>query len=305
MKKASNYVFKDGNGYIRNLPTNAVVTPSLDDKSVIIEFPSSFTIGSGNGGTGICQLGVKNVKDINGKLLELGSYIGNISTGSGEGPEIIKDEAQITWDGNDIKVKVSLTASLDILSLNDFRVDGYAPDSGYCSGSDVILLFKSGIKNNEKIDAIKDSGSSINLSVVNNNSVDSAGCNIKSGSTTVYIPPIAMPDLWSASSSNTDTVTVVFNQNIDDEIKTSYDDDFIFTNSSTGEELTPTTVSINGKNVIYKFSSGSLEQGDNISICANSDSSKINIRSEQHGDSGYTLYIPSSDDLEGKTIIVD
>lgn len=305
LEDSSNYLFKDGNGDIRTLPSSAIVSPSLDCKSVTIEFPSRFTIGSGSSGTSVIQMGVKNVKDADGNPLDLGSYLGEITVSSNDGPRIVSDTAQMTFEGNDIKVKVSLSAPLDVLSLNDFRVDGYAPDSGYCSGNDVILIFKSGIKNNEKIDGIKNSGESTTLSINSTNSLDWAGRNIRSGSTKVYVPPVTMPELWSAKSSNTDTVTIVFNQDIDDDMRSSYYDDFVFTDNTSGKELTPTGITIDQRKIIYRFNNGTLEEGDKISISANSDSSKINIRSEEHGNSGYTLYTPSTDDLDGRTITVD
>ncbi|APM40319.1 cell wall-binding repeat-containing protein [Clostridium kluyveri] len=304
LESSSNYLFRDGNGDIRTLPTSAVITGSLDYKSVTIEFPSSFTIGTGSGGTSVYEMGVKNVKDASGNPLDLGSYMGQITIDSSDGPKIVSDTAKMTFEDNDIEVKVSLSSPLDILSLSDFKVAGNAPDSGYCSGNDVILMFKAGIKNNEKIDDIKDSGSSATVSVTNTNSVDWAGRNIRSGSTKVYIPPMTRSDLWSAEGSNGNTVTIVFNQDIDNDIKTSYKDDFIFKDSD-GEELSPTGVTIDGRKVIYRFNNGTFEEGDKIYIYANSDSSEINVRSEKHDDSGYTLYVPSSEDLDGRTITAD
>lgn len=304
LEDSSNYLFKDGSGDIRTLPSSAIISPSLDCKSVTIEFPSRFTIGSGSSGTSVVQMGVKNVKDVDGNTLDLGSYLGDITVSSNDGPKIVAGTAKMTFEGNDINVKVSLSAPLDVLSLNDFRVDGYAPDSGYCSGNDVTLVFKSGIKNNEKIDGIKNAGESTTLSVNNTNSLDWAGRNIKSGSTKVYIPPVTMPGSWSASAS-ANTVTIVFNQDIDTDMRSSYYDDFIFTDSTTGKQLNVTGVTVDQRKVIYKFNNKTLESGDKISISANSDSSKINIRSDEHNDSEYTIYTPSTDDLEGRTITVN
>ena len=304
LEDSSNYLFKDGSGDIRTLPSSAIISPSLDCKSVTIEFPSRFTIGSGSSGTSVVQMGIKNVKDVDGNLLDLGSYLGDITVSSNDGPKIVAGTSKMTFEGNDINVKISLSAPLDVLSLNDFRVDGYTPDSGYCSGNDVILVFKSGIKNNEKIDGIKNAGESTTLSVNSTNSLDWAGRNIKSGSTKVYVPPVTMPGSWSASNSG-NTVTITFNQDIDTDMRSSYYDDFIFTNSTTGKQLNVTGVTVDQRKVIYKFNNGTLEKGDRISISANSDSSKINIRSDEHNDSEYTIYTPSTDDLEGRTITVN
>ncbi len=298
----SNYVFRDGTGQVKSLPGGATVTSSYDDKSVTIEFSSNYTIGSGSSSTSVIQLGVKDVVDQDGNSLDLGSYIGDISTDySSDGPGLISGTSQMTFSGDDIKVKVSLTGSLDILDMNDFRVDGYTPDSISSSGNDVVLTYKSGVKNGEKINAIKNCGESTNVSIVNSNSVDSAGRSIRTGSTIIYIPPTTKSDQFTAvSSSNNDTVNVVFNQSLDKDIQNQYSDDFEFKDTTTGKTLSPTSVSVDGKNVVYKFSSSSFDKGDTIKISANS--SSINIRSEKHGNYGYTTYSPSSDDLDGYTV---
>jgi putative cell wall-binding protein len=298
----SNYVFRDGTGQVKSLPGGSTVTSSYDDKSVTIEFSSNYTIGSGSSASSVIQVGVKDIVDQDGNTLDLGSYIGDISTDySSDGPGLISGTAQMTFSGDDIKVKVSLTGSLDSADLNDFRVDGNKPDSITTSGNDVILTYKSGVKNGEKIDDIKNSGESTNVSIVNSNSVDSAGRSIRTGSTIVYIPPTTKSDQFTAvSSSNSDTVNVVFNQSLDKDIQNQYSDDFEFKDTTTGRTLSPTSVSVDGKNVVYKFSSSSFDKGDTIKISANS--SSINIRSEKHGNYGYTTYSPSSDDLNGYTV---
>ncbi|MEY8000439.1 cell wall-binding repeat-containing protein [Clostridium sp. Mt-5] len=299
----SNYVFRDGTGEVRSLPGGATVTSAYDDKSATIEFPSSYTIGSGTSSTSVIQVGVKNVVDQDGNALDLGSYIGDISTSSSSGPGIISGAASMTFSGDDIRVKVSLSSALDSLDLNDFRVDGCSPDSGTISGNDVILIYKSGVKNGEKIDDIKNCGESTTVSVVNNNSVDSAGRNIRTGSTKVYIPPVTKSDQFTATSaSNTDTVNVVFNQNVDTAVQNQYSDDFVFTDVTTGRALTPTSVSVDGKTVIYRFSASSFDKGDSIKVAASGNSSNISIRSEKHDNAAYTTYSPSSDDLSGYSI---
>ncbi|PRR85699.1 cell wall-binding repeat-containing protein [Clostridium luticellarii] len=299
----SNYVFRDGTGEVRSLPGGAIVTPAYDDKSVTVEFPSSYNIGTGNTARDVVQLGVKDVVDEDGNSLALGSYIGDIGTSSGNGPGIISGTAQMTFSGDDIRVKVSLSEALDVFDLDDFRVDGNKPDSGITSGNDVILIYKSGVKNGEKIEDIKNSGESTTVSVVNNSSTDSAGRNIRTGSTKVYIPPMTESDQFDAvSASNADTVNVVFNQKLDTAINNQYIDDFVFTNVTTGKTLSPSSVSVDGKTVVYKFSASSFDAGDRIKVAASSNSSSISIRSQKHDNAAYTTYSPSSDDLSGYVI---
>lgn len=305
LQNSANYVFKDGNGDVRSLPSSATITPSRDNKSVTIEFPSSYTIGSGSSGSSVIKVGVKNLKDCDGNPMDLSSYMADVTTSDQDGPKLVAGSAQMTFVGNDIDVKVSLSEPLDVLALNDFRVAGYAPDSGFINGNDVTLIFKAGIKNNEKINAMKTLGDTTTVSVENTGSVDAAGRTIQSGSTEVYVPPITRQSMWSADTdSGMNTVRVAFNQDIDNDIVTSYKDDFLFTDEKTGKELTPSAVWIDSRDVVYRFDNGTFQKNDKILVRANSDSSKINIRSEDHNISGYTVYSPSNDDISGKVLTV-
>lgn len=303
LQNRSNYLFQDGTGDNRSLPGNSTVTPSYDDKSVTIEFPSNYKVAEGSGTSSVIQVGVKNVHDQDGNPLDLLSYMGQVTVESEtSGPKIIPGTAKMTFDGLDIVVQVSLTESLDTFDTNDFRVDGYKPDSGTTVGNDVILTYRSGVKNNEKINGIKNSGESTNLTISSTNSSDSAGRRIQTGSTIVYIPPMTKSDSFTASSNNyMNTVKVAFNQDIDNDIVTLYKDDFQFKDNTTGKVITPSAVSVDGRNVIYRFDNGAINHDDEITVTA-SNSSSINIRSESHNNSGYATYVPSREDREGYII---
>lgn len=302
-----NYYFIDGKGDTKKLPRSAVITPSGDGKSVSIEFSSSYTIGYGSSEVSVIKMGVANVKDKDGNLLGSISYNDSIGTDYSNGPSLIEDTARLTYDGNDIKVKVSLTAPLDILNLGDFRVAGNNPDSGIIVGNDLILTYKSGVKNNEKINAIKNSGSTVTFSISNPTSVDAAGRKIKSGSESVLLPPTTVPNSWRAetngSSGTNPSVTIVFDQNIDDEIEASYSDDFTFVNERTGESLEVVSVNVDDREVTYKFYNGSIKSGDKIDVRASSISNNISIRSDAHNQREHAVYTPTSDDLTVKTLI--
>lgn len=300
---SSNYLFRDGTGKMRDLPGGAIITPSYDDKSVTIEFPSSYTIG-GDGTTArdVAQMGVQNVTDKYGNSLDIG-YVGDIETSSSDGPGIISGTAKINFSGNDLVATVSFDAPIDSLDMNDFRIDGYKPDGGSANGSQVTLIYKSGVKNGDKIKGIKDCGDSTNFSVVNNGSTDAAGRRIRTGSTKVYIPPVTRSgDFEAISASNTDTVNVEFNQDIDTALHGDYIDDFVFEDVTSGKTLTPTSVSVDDKTVVYRFSTSAFDKGDVIKVSANSSTSSISVRSEKHDNAGYTTYSPSSDDLSGYTV---
>ncbi|AWI03092.1 cell wall-binding repeat-containing protein [Clostridium drakei] len=300
----SNYRFMDGTGEGRELPASTVLTASSDDKSVIIEFPSSYVIGDSERSNYIKQMSVANVKDQNGNLLET-SYNSAIGTNYGDGPKLIDNTAKMTFEDDNIVVRFSLTDTLDVINGNDFRVDGQTPDRCTMSGKSIILTFRPGIKNNEKIDAIRNSGSSTTLSIYSNNSYDSAGRRIQSGSDKVLIPPITRPDSWVAETNKNrgmnPSITIAFNQDIDSDARSSYYDDFIFINETTGQTIKPLSLSVDGRKVIYNFNTGTMSSGDKIRVKANS--SSINIRGKEDDDGKYSVFSPFTDDLNGRILI--
>lgn len=301
-----NYQFMNGKGEGQKLPISAVITPGVDDKSVTIEFPTSYIIDSGTDERSIVRISVANVKDKNGNTLEAGTYNGPISSDYNSGPRLITGTAKLTYEGDNIKVRFSLTAPLDTIVTSDFRVNSQTPDSCIMIGNDVILTYKAGIKNNEKINNIKNAGSSCSLSISGSASEDAAGRGLRTGSDTLLLPPTTVADSWRADSNRVSggnsTVTIAFNQSIDDDILSSYFDDFIFVNERTGQKLNVLDVDIDGKDVIYKFNNGAISSGDVIDVRANDNTSSINIRSEKRSND-YSYYTPSSDDLRTRTLI--
>lgn len=301
---AKNYFFIDGTGETKNLTSSTVITPSADDKSVTITFPSSYVIGQGNDDKYIVSMGVANVKDKDGNTLSGVAYTGAISTNYNSGPSLITTTSKLSYDGNNINVKVSLTDTLDVLAISDFRVDGQIPDSGSMQGKDVILTFRT----TSKVNAIRAAGSSTTVSVSSGSSVDAAGRNVRSGSDTLLLPPVTDQDSWVAQSATTSanycTVSMDFNQDLDSSIETSYYDDFIFTNERTGEKLNVTGIAIeNERKLVYKFESGAIESGDSIDVRVNDNSNNLNIRGKKNNNGTYAVMTPSKDDMATKTIV--
>lgn len=300
-----NYRFMDGNGESRKLPISATITPGVDEKSVTIDFPSGYIIDSGAGENHIARLSIQNVVDKDGNVIE--PFADIISRSYTTGPKLIDNTGKLTFVGNDIKVRFSLTAPLDIINLNDFRVHGQKPDGAVMMGSDVILTFRAGADKNDKIENIRNAGSTASISVSGGNCKDAAGRPLRSGSITLVMPPITNPNSWRATTSRSSysnpSVAIQFNQNIDDDVRTSYLDDFLFKNATTGKTLTPLDVSIDHDQVIYKFNVGSISVGDKIEVRANDDANLINIRGEAHN-GNYSVYSPSKDDLTVRTLNV-
>lgn len=300
----ANYFFIDGTGDTRKLPNSTVITPGADDKSVTITFSSSFSIGNGSTDRYVKIMGVSNVKDKSGNTLDVVSYSDKISTDYNDGPSLVDNTGSLTYSGNNITVKVTATEALDVLNINDFKVDGKTPDSGTLQDKSIILVFK----DSSKISAIRSSGASTTISVSSGNSGDAAGRKLKSGSITLLLPPITDPGSWVAKSANDSvnysSVTMHFNQEIDRSIETSYYDDFIFTNQRTGDKLNVTGVTIDdNRNIIYEFSRDAIKSGDKIDVRINDNLNNLNIRGKEYGNGNYAVMSPSRDDLDVTTIV--
>ncbi|MHC6178741.1 cell wall-binding repeat-containing protein [Clostridium sp. JNZ X4-2] len=299
IEDSSNYYIKTGDGKSQKIPSDTKIYSNSDNKSVTLEFPSSYSIGNEKYEDYINSVGVSDVTDTDGNTM-IGLYFADkISTSYTDGPKLVDNSGKLTYDGNDIKVQISLTAPLDILNIGDFKVAGKTPDAGTISGNDIILIFKSGIKNDEKIDTINNSGRSTTVNISGRTSVDVAGRKIQTASDTLLIPPKTVTKSWSTRGGYISSSTLVFNQNIDKDIEQSYNDDFIFTDETTGEKLNVASVIVDDKNITYKFDNNSVNVGDKIKVQANSDSSALSIRSEDDDDDYYSVYSPTSDDLGG------
>ncbi|OAA91922.1 cell wall-binding repeat-containing protein [Clostridium ljungdahlii] len=307
LKNSLNYYFVDGTGDTEALPYNTVITPGEDNTYVLIKFPSNYILSYGTSENNVLKVGVEYVKDKSLNTLSGIAYVDNISRDYSTGPSLVLNTVKIFYDGDDLKVQFILTSDLDNLNLNDFKIAGMTPDGGTISGRKVILTFASGIQDNVKINTVKSAGVNALLTIENPISKDIAGRTLKEGSDNVYsmqLPPRTDSSLWFASSAKgTNSVTIAFDEDIDDSIYGLYYDDFIFTNESTGGKLNPTSVSVNGKNVTYKFEDGSIKSGDKIDIHAALSPADVNIRSKKDASGENSVYIPSEYDLRIRTVI--
>ncbi|MBV7272644.1 cell wall-binding repeat-containing protein [Clostridium sp. PL3] len=298
-----NYFFIDGTGDTRKMPPNATAIPASDDRSVTLTFSSSYTIGDGTTDRYIRKIGVANVEDQEGNVLDSVAYTSDISKDLSGGPSVVDDTGKLVYDGNNIVVTFTLTDPLDVLVSSDFKVDGQSADSSVIDGKTVTLTFKGGIDKNSKIDTIRSAGARTTISVSGTASCDVAGRKIRTGSYTLLLPPTTDPTTWVADSSK-GTVSLKFNQDIDKDLISSYYDDFIFTNERTGNKLNVTGVTVkDDRNIVYTFSSGSIQSGDTIDVRANDNLANINIRGKEYGNGNYAVFSPSRDDLSTRTVV--
>lgn len=306
LKNPSNYYFVDGTGDTQPLPYNTVITPGEDNTYVLIKFPFNYILTYGTSKNNVLKIGVEYVKDTSLNTLAGIAYVDNISRDYSTGPSLVSNTIKFFYDGSDLKVQLILTSDLDNLNLDDFKVAGMAPDGGTTSGRKVTLIFANGIQDNIKINTVKSAGINALLTIENPASTDIAGCTLKDGSDKVYsmqLPPRTDPNLWIANSINrNNSVIITFDEDIDDSIYGLYWDDFIFTNESTGGKLNPISVSVNGKNITYKFEDGSIKSGDKIDIHTTVVSQDIDIRSAKDVSGENSVYVPSKNDLRVRTI---
>lgn len=336
IKSSSNYYFLNGKGNNNKLPLDTEIAIGAENKSAIIKFQTSYKIGIGPDENNVIKIGVGNVKDKAGNIIAGLWYSDYISETYLGGPSLITNTVKLEYSGDDIKATIKLSAPLEALDINDFTISGEVPDSGYISGKNIILTFNDGSvdkteRNSDgtnnlnygkyKVDVIKADGVKAQFAIVKakavqddkgnsidvGNSTDIAGRNIITAIDTIHnmnLPPRTTPNLWIANSGQgNNTVTISFDQNIDDSIAGMYDDDFIFTNARTGEKLIVTYVTVSGRNVIYHFVDGSINFGDKIYIRASEISSNINIRSQKDRNGSCIVYNPSKKDLEVSLVI--
>ena len=331
---SSNYYFVNGKGDTNKLPGDSIISLGTENKSAIINFPTNYKLGVGLDDNNVMKIGVANVKDTAGNTLTGLGYSDYISKVYSGGPSLVPNTVISEYSGDDVEVKIQLSDVLGSLDISDFALVGETPDSGIISGKSVILTFREDSKDarqknsngtdnlnygKNKIDVIKAAGVKAQFvilkakTIVDNkanslsvaNSTDEAGRNLIAGSDTVYnmmLPPRMLPNLWTANSEN-NTVTIAFDENIDDSILGVYEDDFIFTNGRTGQRLGATSATVSGRNVSYHFAEGSINSGDKINIRASGVASSISIRSEKDMNGDYAAYVPSKEDLDIKAVV--
>ncbi|MBC2396365.1 cell wall-binding repeat-containing protein [Clostridium tetanomorphum] len=308
ISNASNYYYVNGVGDTKVLPNNAEIFITEDCKSVVICFPSNYILDKGKYENYIIKIGVTNVKDRSGNNLPDIAHFDNISTIYTGGPSIVQNTLKVYYDGDDIKAEILLKDALNTLNINDFKIAGQRPDKGSILGRNIILTFADGKEENVKINAIKKAGVNVTLEIVNPNSADIAGRKLEEACEQAYnvqLEPKTIFHLWTVDSSfENNSVTVVFDKNIDSSIQSLYEDDFIFTNERTGGKLKVQAVTVKENKIIYKFEDASINSGDIINVYANSNNFNVNIRSEKDLSGNFSKYSPSLDDLKVRKLIV-
>ncbi|MBV7273907.1 cell wall-binding repeat-containing protein [Clostridium sp. PL3] len=145
-----NYKFINGEGDTKSLPSDANISAGGDDKSAIIEFPTSYNVKTGgkqidNNSNNVYSVIVSNVKDEAGNILDGVAFNNDNSIGLSKAGAQVKDNTvKSYYDGDDLKVDVQFDRALDDVNANDFTFGGVHPTSAPKNGDKVTLIFKDG-----------------------------------------------------------------------------------------------------------------------------------------------------------------
>jgi putative cell wall-binding protein len=199
-----NYQFIDGEGDTNSLPSGATISTGGDDKSAIIEFPSSYhvkTTGVTSSGsdTDVTAISVFNVKDEDGNTLSGIAYNNNNKIDKTQGGAEVKNKTlRVYYYGNDLRADVQFNKAIDEVTPSDFTLGGINPSTATIDGSKVILIFKEGAKatNEEKsahpityangktnevptkIELVKAQGQDVRLAIASTGTIDETGAKV-------------------------------------------------------------------------------------------------------------------------------
>ncbi|MDW8802580.1 cell wall-binding repeat-containing protein [Clostridium sp. A1-XYC3] len=323
----ANYYYINGSGETKDLPEDADITVSADNKGVVIDFEDankSIDPTATSGDDKVKQIGVKNLKDASGNEL----YGGALTIAAKPSTTLsVQDKTlKMYKDGDDVKAEFQLDTALDSIDAADFALtsaDGTkvvaASDADF-SGKTVILTFKDtdvtvdGVTTNAAEDA-EALGVNAKLAVKATGSEDIAGRKINTeltaNQTLVQYNAIA-PETDRDGYTSTLTVdgtavtgavvNITMKTPVDTEIKDSYKDDFVFI--SNGAKLNVSGVEVVGNTLVFTINSTTIKAGNSIEVTTATDDSKIDIRTAKDGDGKHIKFVPSNDDKKVKSVVV-
>lgn len=297
----ANLSYKDGGNTYRALPGSATVQAGEGNKSVVITFPTGYTVKTS--GWNAVQYEVKgirvaNAKDVAGNMLSgIVGYSDVIAaSGASTKPAYSANTFKLFADSSKVWAEFELNQTISILEVNDFVINGTTANTGYVSGKKVVLNFVDA----DKQTAIKALGAEAVLSTTGTiGSKNDAGIAVSTITATVYDDQIAPKLLtWTDSNdvSGEDLVTLTFSENVDATIAGLYSNDFTFV--SGGKLLSVKEVTVSGASVIFHFADDSFGASAQVTVKAVAD--KIDIKDLKDAADNQNMYVPSSDDISGR-----
>jgi len=334
LNNLDNYKYQNGSGDTNSLPSATKVTPSSDNKSVTLEFPSNYyvkgTAGKDNDNL-IYKILVSGLKDISGNLIDSFANSGDVAPASSTSTIAYKTNTyKVEADGDDILVKFQFDKSIDTDSLDrsEFTVAGETPDSVYVDGSNIVLRYSKDVKgvttttaaagyanyntdveykdaNLDKIETVKAQGSAADLVLVGSSLKDLAGATVspKTLATIAYdylAAPTTNSDFWYAKTGYVDgsttgsAVVLTFDNAIDTHSGVKTDD---FTFTIGGESIKADSVKIDRNTLIFVFTGTKAAQfvaTNKVGVALKNTTIDVEALKDDNGN--YAKYVPSTDD---------
>jgi putative cell wall-binding protein len=145
-----NYQFINGEGDSKSLPSDTNITTGGDNKSAILEFPSSYHVVTGgkisNGTTNdVSAVSVSNVKDTSGNKLDGVAYSNNDTISKALAGATVKENTIRTFydtdDSGDLKIAVQFSRAISTIHDADITFGGVVPSSHSLKGDTVTFKF--------------------------------------------------------------------------------------------------------------------------------------------------------------------
>lgn len=314
-----NYFYVNGEGDSEELPDDVDIRVSDDNKAVVIDFDDTdktvYTTSSApNDEDVVKRIGLRTVQDAAGNDVYIGAL--PIEASLSSGPRLEEDTFRLYTDDDDVKAEFELDTALDTINPADFKVSGIKADDADFEGRTVVLYFEE----DSTADKIKALGADAELQIRPSSadpSEDIAGRTIRQDTQKLYyndIAPETDRDNYSATLTvvngkvTTAEINVTMKTPVDNDIISSYKDDFEFVNSSQGEQLEISNVrqeiidKINTLIFTVDLDESEVEEGDRIDITVAQDEDDIDIRSEEDGDGKHVKFEPSKEDTKIKTV---
>lgn len=337
-----NYKFINGEGDSKALPENTTISVGGDNKSVILEFPTTYfvkTTGKVSNGSGyaVTALVVSNVKD------EAGNFLGNVAYSNNDkidasqtGTNVMDNSIKVYYDGDDLKADVTFTRALDTVNKDDFTFGGVHPNKTTANGSKLTLVFSDGAiatpaeiaahpiiyangkanSNPTKIDVIKSQGQNAKMAISATTTTDETGARVSindaGGPATLSnsqaaaydynANPKTAPDYWSAVKDANGAKVYITFDTILDGNSGIKTDDFIFT--CNGTVISADCVHVSGNTVEFKFdTTNKYYETFKNSIDVRA-TSQASLRTLKDMDGNNANYQPSNDDLKRRTVTI-
>lgn len=328
--RTSNFGYKDGEGYSRNLPSGTSVSQDGTGKIVTVDFPSAYTVKVQNGGAGdtngkyeVNGIRASNIKDKAGNIMPGIAMTVNVqANASGDyRPHYIKDSFNLYDDGDYVRAEVKLSQYVSNLRSDDFRIGakgvgfagGIAPNTAYTVGEKIVLRYT----DDDKVSLIRALGPEAYIYSKSQNNIGTEGISgvkileFAVAGYQVYDEQIkprilindpVIPTLKISFSGENALVVIAFTEEVDDTVTGLYKDDFTF--ECGGSLLTVQGVSVDplNRNLLrYNVGPAAELTGSTIHVRAIENRNSVRDLSDR-GPEDQNIYVPTRADKDGRSI---